>query len=78
MGNPWKDHGKLMGKNPWIPLKTLEHGAGAKFHDFHGDISMLSMLALGQENCKIILHENMGSTGYKTMEKHGKHGNLQK
>ena len=33
-----------MGKIPCIPLKTMEHGAGAKFHGFHGEISMLSML----------------------------------
>ena len=34
-----------MGKIPWIALKTMEHGAGAKFHGFHGEIPMLSMLA---------------------------------
>ena len=32
-----------MGKIPWIPLKTMEHGAGAKFHGFHGEIPMLSI-----------------------------------
>ena len=41
MGKPWKNHGKSMGKIPWIPLKTMEHGAGAKFHGFHGEITML-------------------------------------
>ena len=34
-----------MGKIPWFPLKTMEHGAGAKFHRFHGEIPMLSMVA---------------------------------
>ena len=42
-----------MGKIPWIPLKTMEHGAGAKFHGFHGEIPMLSMLAWDSKNCKI-------------------------
>ena len=31
-----------MGKNPWIPLKTMGHGARAKFYGFHGSISMLA------------------------------------
>ena len=63
-----------MGKNPWIPLKTLEHGAGAKFHDFHGDISMLSMLAWDRKIVRLFFMktwealdikpwENMGSMG---------------
>ena len=53
-------------------MDSLEnHGAGAKFHGFHGDISMLSYASMGQENCKNIL------LGCKTMENHGKHGNLQ-
>ena len=41
MEKPWKIHEK----NPWNPLKTMEHGVGAKLHGFHGDISMLFMLA---------------------------------
>ena len=45
MGNPWKNRGKFMGQNPWISLKSMEDGARAKFHGFHEDISMLSMLA---------------------------------
>ena len=50
-----------MGKIPRIPLKTMEHGAGAKFHDFHGEIPMLSMLAWDSKNCKITPHESMKS-----------------
>ena len=50
-----------MGKIPWIPLKTMEHGAGAKFHGFHGEIPTLSMLAWDSKNCKITPHESMGS-----------------
>ena len=38
---------------PWIPLKTMEHGAGAKFHGFHGEIRMLSMLAWNRKIVKI-------------------------
>ena len=34
------------------------------FHAFHA--------SMGQENCKNIPHESMGSMGYKTMGKHGK------
>ena len=34
-----------MGINSWILMKAMEHGVGAKFRGFHGDISMLSMLA---------------------------------
>ena len=45
MGKPWKNHRKSMTKIPWIPLKTMERGAGAKFHGFHGEITMLFMLA---------------------------------
>ena len=59
MGKPWKNHGKSMGKIPWIPLQTMEHGAGAKFHGFHGEIPMLSMLAWDSKNCKITPHESM-------------------
>ena len=61
MGKPWKNHGKSMGKIPWIPLKTMEHGAGAKFHGFHGEIPMLFMLAWDSKNCKITPHESMES-----------------
>ena len=61
MGKPWKNHGKTMEKIPWIPLKTMEHGAGAKFHGFHGEIPMLSMLAWDSKNCKITPHESMES-----------------
>ena len=61
MGKPWKNHGKSMGKIPWIPLKTMEHGAGAKFHGFHGEIPMLSMLAWDSKNCNITPHESMES-----------------
>ena len=61
MGKPWKNSGKSMGKIPWIPLKTMEHGAGAKFHGFHGEIPMLSMLAWDSKNCKITPHESMES-----------------
>ena len=61
MGKPWKNHGKSMGKIPWIPLKTMEHGAGAKFHGFHGEIPMLSKLAWDSKNCKITPHESMES-----------------
>ena len=73
---------EIMGKNPRIHLKNMGHGADAKFHGFHEDISMLFMLAWDR---KIVRnpHESMGSMGYtsKTMENHGKHGkheNLQK
>ena len=79
-----------MGKIPWIPLKTMEHGARAKFQGFHGVSSMLSMLAWDNiPHCNSIPHEsmeyktmgtieNMETIEYKTMENHGKHGNLQK
>ena len=66
MGKPWKNHGESMGKIPWIPLKTMEHGAGAKFHGFHGEFPMLSMLAWDSKNCKITPH---GKHGIKN---HGK------
>ena len=49
MKTPWKIHGK----NRWIPLKTMEHGAGTKFHGFHGDISMLSLLASDRKIVRI-------------------------
>ena len=63
-----------MGKIPWIPLKTMEHGAGAKFHGFHGEIPMLSMLAW---NRKIVTVFPMKAwkawniTPWKTMESMG-------
>ena len=46
----WELHGKTMknsgGKiHGWIPYKTIEHGARAKFDGFYGNISMLSMVA---------------------------------
>ena len=71
MGNPWKNHGKV----PRIPLKTWSMepeqnsmvSTRGNFHAFHAGME--------QENCKNILHESMES---KTMENHGKHGNLQK
>ena len=68
MGNPWKYHRNFMGKNPWIPMKTMEHGARAKFHGFHGD---LSMLAWDRKSARIIPHETMESMGYKTIENMG-------
>ena len=57
MEKPWKKHGE----NSMDPLKTMEHGAGAKFHGFHGEIPMLSMLAWDSKNCKITPHESMES-----------------
>ena len=50
-------------KIPWF--------SGGYFHAFHA--------SMGQENCKNIPHESMGSIRYKTMENiqkgnHGKHG----
>ena len=42
-----------MGKIPWILLKTIEHGASAKFHSFHGESSMLSVLAWNRKIVKI-------------------------
>ena len=42
-----------MGKIPWIPLKTMEHGARAKFYGFHGEIAMLSTLAWNRKIVKI-------------------------
>ena len=47
MGNPWKNHGENS-------MDSLEkHGAGAKFHGFHGEISMLSILAWNRIIVKI-------------------------
>ena len=77
-----------MGKIPWIPLKTMEHGARAKFHGFHGEITMLSMLAWNRKILTVFpmkawnikpwkTMESMESTEsmeYKTIENHGKHG----
>ena len=42
-----------MGKIPWIPLKTMEHGVVAKFHGFREEISVLSMLAWNRKIVKI-------------------------
>ena len=64
-----------MGKVPWIPLKTMEHGAGAKFHGFHGEVSML---AWNRKIVKIFPMKAWNLKPWKTMENHGKHGNLQK
>ena len=85
MGKPWKNHGKSIGKIPWIPLKTMKHGAGAKFHGFHGEITMLSMPEWNRKILTVFLMkawnikpwktmESMESMEYKTMENHGKHG----
>ena len=49
MEKPLKKHGKIS----WIPLKTMEHGARAKFHGFHGQISILSMLAWNRKIVKM-------------------------
>ena len=69
-----KNHGKFMRKNPWIPLKTMEYGVGAKFHGFHGDIFMLSMLAWDRKIVRIFPMK-----AWEAWDKnHGKHGNLQK
>ena len=64
-----ENHGKSMGKIPWIPLKTMELEQNSMVswgncYAFHAGME--------QENCKNIPHESMES---KTM---GKHGNLQK
>ena len=66
-----------MGKIPWIPLKKMEHGAGAKFHGFQWGNSHAFHASMEQENCNSIPHESMESMEsmeYKTMENHGKHG----
>ena len=76
MVNPWKNHGKFMdfleNHGAWsqnkIPSSDGIHRG--YFHAFHA--------SMGQENCKNIPHESIGSIGYKTMENHRKHGNLQK
>ena len=75
-------------KIPWIPLKTMEHGA--KFYGFHGEISMLSMLAWNKIIVKIFSMKAWKAWNlkpWKTMEsmgiyknesmisrKHGNHG----
>ena len=47
MEKPWKKHGENS-------MDSLEnHGAGAKFHGFHGEIPMLSMLAWNWKIVKI-------------------------
>ena len=48
------------GENSMDSLEN-QHGAGAKFHGFHGEIPMLSMLAWDSKNCKITPHESMES-----------------
>ena len=70
MKNTWK----IDGKNRWIPLKTMEHGAGTKFYGFHGDISMLSMLAWGVKIARIFpmkAREAWDVKPWKTMESMG-------
>ena len=73
----WENHGKTMEK------------AWGKFHGFHGEITMLSMLAWNRKIVTVFpmkawnikpwkTMESMESIEYKTMENHGKHGNLQK
>ena len=57
-----------MGKIPWIPLKTMEHAAGAKFHGFHGEISMLSMLSWNRKIVKIFPMKAWNLKPWKTME----------
>ena len=57
-----------MGKNPWIPLKTMEHGPGTKFHGFHGDISMLSMLAWDRKIVRIFPMKAWDIKPWKTWE----------
>ena len=65
-----------MGKNPWIPLKTIE--PEQNLHGFHGRYVYAFHASMGNENCKNIPHESMASMGQKTMENHGKHRNFQK
>ena len=64
-----------MRKFPWIPLKTIEHGARAKFHGFHGGISMFSMLAWNRKIVKIIPMKAWNIKPWKTMESMGIHKN---
>ena len=72
-GKAWKKHGE--NSMPfWIPLKTMEHGAGAKFHGFHGEISMLSMLAWNRKIVKIFPRNTWKAWNlkpWKTMESMG-------
>ena len=70
-----ENHGKSMMKIPWIPLKTMEQEQNSmvfmgNYHVFHAGME--------KENCQKIPHESMESMESKTMENHGKHGNLQK
>ena len=88
MEKPWKNHGEnsmdslenhgacSQSKIPWF--------SWGKLHAFHA--------SMGQENCNSIpmkawkawnikpwkTMESMETIKYKTMENHGKHGNLQK
>ena len=74
MGTPWKNHGKSMAKIPWIPLKTMKNGSGAKFHGFHGEIFMLSMLAWNRKIVKIFpmkAWKGWNLKPWKTMESIG-------
>ena len=63
-----------MGKIPWIPLKTMEHGAGAKFYGFHGEISILYMLAWNRKIVKIFPMKAWNLKPWKTMESMGSMG----
>ena len=70
MEKPWKIHGK----NPWIPLKTIEHGDGTKFHCLHWDIFMLSMLAWDRKIVRLFpmkAWETFDIKPRKTMERMG-------
>ena len=50
--------GKIHG---WIPYKTMEHGARAKFHGFHGNITKGSMECKTMGSMGIYKNESMGS-----------------
>ena len=63
-----ENHGESMRKIPWMPLKTMERRAGAKFHGFHGEISMLSMLAWNRKIVKIFPMKAWNLKPWKTME----------
>ena len=67
MENPSEKHGEI----PWIPLETMEHGARAKFHGFHGEISMLSMLVWNRKIVKIFPMKAWNLKPWKTMESMG-------
>ena len=71
-GKPWEKHGEnsmdsfenngASGKIPWL--------LWGNYHAFHAGME--------KENCQKIPHESIESMESKTMENHGKHGNLQK